>query len=85
MRRKLTISEKSHEASYLVAELTAKKKKKKSHTIAEGLIMPACKLVRTMLGKETESETGNVLVSDNTISRRMDDIHTALKMYCLKY
>ncbi len=40
----------------------------KSHTIAENLIVPACKIiVRTMLGEEAESELSKVPVSDNTI------------------
>ncbi len=71
--RKVTISDKAQEASYLVAELVAKKMK--SHTIAESLIMPACKIiVRTMLGEEAECEVSKVPVSDNTISRRVDDL-----------
>ena len=71
--KKVTISDKAQEASYLVAELVAKKMK--SHTIAESLIMPACIIiVRTMLGEEAESELSKVPVSDNTISRRVDDL-----------
>jgi hypothetical protein len=47
----------------------------KSHTTAESLIMPACKIiVRTMVGKEAESEIDKVPVSDNTVSRRVDDM-----------
>ncbi len=47
----------------------------KSHTIAESLIMPACKIiVRTMLGKEAERELSKGPVSDNTISRRVGDL-----------
>jgi hypothetical protein len=47
----------------------------KSHTIAESLIIPACKIiVRTMTGKEAESETDEVPVSDNTLSRRVGDM-----------
>ena len=63
-KKKVTISDKAQEASYLVAELVAKKMK--SHTIAESLIMPACKIiVRTMLGEEAECEVSKVPVSDN--------------------
>ena len=47
----------------------------KSHTIAESLIMPSCKIiVRTMLGEEAECEVSKVPVSDNTITRRVDDL-----------
>jgi hypothetical protein len=47
----------------------------KSHTTAVSLIMPACKIiVRTMIGREAESEIDEVLVSDNTISKRVDDM-----------
>ncbi len=56
-----------------MAELVAKKMK--SHTIAEILIMPACKIiVGAMLGEEAESELSKVPVSDNTISRRVDNL-----------
>lgn len=71
--KKVTMSEKAQEASYLVAELVAKKMK--SHTIAESLIMPACKIiVKTMIGEEAATEISKVPVSDNTISRRVDDM-----------
>ncbi len=69
--KKVTISDKTQEPSYLVAEVFTKKMK--SHTIAEALIMLACKIiVRTMLGEEAESELSKVPVSDSTISRRVD-------------
>ncbi len=56
-----------------MAELVAKKIK--SHTIAESLIMPACKItVKAMLGEEAESELSRVPVSDKTNSRRVDDL-----------
>ncbi len=73
MEKKVTISDKAQEASYLVAELVVRKMK--SHTNAESLIMPTCKIiVRTVLGEEAESELGKVPVSDNTISRHVDDL-----------
>lgn len=69
----VTVSDKAQEASYLVAELVAKNMK--SHTIAETLIMPACKIiVRTMLGKEAENVVDKIPISDNTISRRINDM-----------
>jgi hypothetical protein len=47
----------------------------RSHTIAESLIMPPCKIVvRTVIGKEGESGIDKVPVSDNTISRCVDDM-----------
>ncbi len=50
-------------------------RKMKSHTITESLIMPAFKIiVRTMLGEEAESELSKVPVSDNIISRRVNDL-----------
>ncbi len=70
--KKVTIKDKAQEASCLVTELVAKKMK--SHTIAESLIMPACKIiVRTIVG-EAESELSKVPVSDNTIIRCVDDL-----------
>jgi hypothetical protein len=47
---KVTISEKTQEVSYLVAELTAQKRK--SHTVRENLIMPECKIIVGMLGQD---------------------------------
>ncbi len=38
-------------------------------------MMPACKIiVRTVLGEEAESKLSKVPVSDNTISRHVDDL-----------
>ncbi len=71
--KKVTISDKAQEARYLVAELVARKMK--SHTITESLIMPACKIIaRTILGEEAESELSKVPISDNTISRHVDNL-----------
>jgi hypothetical protein len=50
--------------------------------------MPAGRIitVRAMRGKQAESEVGKVPVSDNAISRRVDDVSRAtLKMYCVKH
>jgi hypothetical protein len=57
----------------VVVELISQKLK--SHTIVESLIMLACKIiVITVIGKETESGIGKVPLSENTISRRVDDL-----------
>jgi hypothetical protein len=67
--KKATVIEKAQEASYLVAQ------KKKSHVIAESIIMPACKIiVHTVLGKEALCEVGKVPLSDNTVSRHIHDM-----------
>jgi hypothetical protein len=71
--KKVTISEKAQETSYLVAELTTQYMK--SHTTAESLTMPACKIILTkMTGQEAEREIDKVSVFDNTVSRRVDDV-----------
>jgi hypothetical protein len=63
--KKVTISEKAQEASYLVAELIAQKMK--SRATAESLVTPACKTIaRTTIGKGAQTEIDRVPVSDNT-------------------
>jgi polyhydroxyalkanoate synthesis regulator phasin len=57
-----TVSEKAQEASYLVAELIAQKRK--SHTVCENLIMPACK----MLGQDAVRENENIPLSNSIIN-----------------
>lgn len=69
----VSVSENAQEASYLVAELIAQKRK--SHTVGENLIMPACQiLVGKMLGQNAVRAIENVPLSDNTLSRRTDDM-----------
>lgn len=75
--KSVKVSDKAQEASYLVAEIIAKKRK--SHLIAESLILPACQImVKTMIGEDAEKEITKIPLSDNTISRRIlsmsDDI-----------
>jgi hypothetical protein len=50
-------------------------KKMKLHTIAESVILPACcKIVDIMFGEEYEKEILKIRMSDNTISRRIQDM-----------
>lgn len=71
LTKTMTISDKCQEASYHVAELIAKKMK--PHTIAENLVLPACRqIVKTLFGVEAEKEVLKIPLSDNTISRRIE-------------
>ena len=65
-------------ASYEIALLVAKNKK--PHTIAEELIMPAVNvLVKHVIGDEAVSKLNSVLVSFNTIQRRIKEMSTDIK------
>lgn len=47
----------------------------KSHTIAETVILPACQeIVRIIFGEDGVSELNKIPLSDNTISRRIQDM-----------
>ncbi|CAI9717953.1 Hypothetical predicted protein [Octopus vulgaris] len=64
---KVSVSEKALEASYLVAEIITQKRK--SHTVGENSILPACKvIVSKMLEQNAQQEIENVPLSDSTIS-----------------
>ena len=75
MRKTTKENEKAIKASYLVAELLAKSKK--SHTVAETLLLPARKtIVNEMLGPEAVKNIAKVPLCDNTIAMCIDDIST---------
>ena len=47
----------------------------KSHTIAETVILPACQqIVRIMFGVDAVLELNKIPLSDNTLSRRIEDV-----------
>ncbi|KAL1281417.1 hypothetical protein QQF64_000220 [Cirrhinus molitorella] len=83
MRRTAKVNERALKASYRVAELVANTKK--SHSVAESLILPACKaIVNEMLGPEAVKEIAKVSLSDNTISRRIDDMSADIECVVLE-
>jgi uncharacterized protein with PhoU and TrkA domain len=62
-----TIAGKAQVASYKVAEIIARNMQ--PHTVAETLILPACKqIVKSVLGETAEREISNVPLSNDTIS-----------------
>ncbi|CAI6348387.1 unnamed protein product [Macrosiphum euphorbiae] len=76
------ISDKSQEASYVVAERVAKTMK--PHTIGEQLILPACReIVKIFFRIEAEQEILKIPLSDNTISRRINDMSEDIEQQVL--
>ena len=73
MNRAVKLNEKALKASFHVAELVIKSKK--PHTIAESLTLPDSKaIVKEMHGPDAVRGVTKVPLSDNTISRRIDDM-----------
>ena len=83
MNKDVKINEKTLKASFQVAELVVKSKK--PHTIAKPFILPAFKaIVKEMLGPDAVQEVTKVLLSDNTISRRIDDMPVDIETIVLE-
>ena len=70
--KKVKLSDKAQEASYAVAEIVASKMK--SHTIAETVILPACQQIVRIMFEDAVSELNKIPLSDNTISRRIQNM-----------
>jgi flagella basal body P-ring formation protein FlgA len=81
---KVPVSEKAQEASYLVGEFIAQKRK--SHTVDENLMKPGSKItVGKMLGQDAVREIENFLISNSTINRGIDVMsHDAEEVLCDK-
>jgi hypothetical protein len=66
----------------LVAELIPQKRK--SHTVGENLIKPACKIiVGKMLGQYAVQEIGNFPLSNSMITFILMTCHMMLKRFCM--
>lgn len=77
-QKTLNVSERAQLASIEVAELIALKSK--SHTLAESVILPACRrMVKCMLGEKAETEINKVPLSNDTIRRRISDLSTNIE------
>jgi hypothetical protein len=80
MEKRGTITERAQVVSYKVAEIVAKKMQ--PHTVAEDVILPACKeIVKSMLGDGAGKEIFLVPLSNDTISRRTDDMSSDIQSY----
>lgn len=83
VKKTTSVSTKSLEASYYVAEIVAKARR--PHTEAESVILPACKaIVTTMLGPGAAKEIAKVPLSDNTMARRIDDMSEDIESILLE-
>ena len=78
-----SVSSKALRASYAVSYLVAKQKK--PHTIAECLILPALvKVSEVMFDTKTATALQSIPVSNNTISRRIEDIASDIVMQVIE-
>ena len=67
-----TVSNKALEASYAIAKIIAKTKQ--PHTINESLVLSYREIVKIMINESAVKEVENVSLSDNSISKRIDDM-----------
>ena len=68
LQKTMTVSERAQLASIEVAEIIAMKSK--SHTLAESVILPACKkMLKSMLGETAVIEISKIPLSSDTIHR----------------
>lgn len=73
MMKATSVSSKALAASYAVSLLVAKSKK--PHSIAEELILPAATVMaEIMIDKKAADALKKVPLSNNTVSRRIDDM-----------
>ncbi|KAK2721868.1 hypothetical protein QYM36_003994 [Artemia franciscana] len=78
-----SVSSKALRASYAASYLVAKQKK--PHTIAECLILPALvKVSEIMFDTKTATALQSIPVSNNTISRRIEDIASDIVMQVIE-
>ena len=67
-----TVSNKPLEASYAVAKFIAKTKQ--PHTISKSLVLACCReIVKVMINKSALKEVEKVPLSNNTVSRQIDE------------
>ena len=78
MRRATTISEKALKVIFRVAELIVKEKQ--PHTLAEKVILPACKIIiEKMIGPNAVKDVAKLPLSDTTIARRVEDMSVEIE------
>ena len=84
MNKAVKINDKALKASFQVAELVAKSKKRHySRAIDKTCLQSHC-TVKEMLGPDAIREVTKVPLSDNTISRRIDDMSVDIEIIVLE-
>ena len=68
-----SMSDKCQEASFVVSQVIAQGKQ--PHTVAENLVVPCCReIVGIILGENAAKEIQKIPLSNNTVSRRINDM-----------